>query len=348
MALIEFTNKISKVFENGELLLGVFLDLSKAFDCIDHCILFKKLEYYGIRGVTRDWFESYLSNRNQYTFIDNFKSDELPMRVGVPQGSVLGPLLFLIFINDLQFVSSRLFSILFADDTNLFISGNNADEINSAINIEMNKVYIWFNANKLVLNLDKTCYMIFKPKNKHICDDSVKLFIGNNEIHRVNSTKFLGVLIDDNLTWKEHVNDICQKVSRTVGVMNRLKHIIPRKILLTLYNTMILPYISYCNIIWGNCAIYLLNRVLMLQKRAVRIINNDEPLTHTDPLFKKFRILKVCDINELQVAVFMYSYFNDLLPQTFNNCFIVNRAIHSHGTRICQNIHVPVNLKIIE
>ena len=184
--------------------------------------------------------------------------------------------------------------------------------------------------------------MLFKPKNKNICDTSISIFVGDHEIHRVNYTKFLGVQIDANLTWKEHVNEICQKISRSIGVINRLKQTIPRKILLTLYNTMILPYISYCNIIWGNCAIYLSNRILILQKRATRIINNAQPLTHTDPLFKKFKILKVNDINRLQVAVCMYSCFNNLLPQTFNDLFIYNCAIHSHSTRTSQNIHLPL------
>ena len=143
-----------------------------------------------------------------------------------------------------------------------FISGNDTDIINREINCEMSKIYNWFTANKLVLNLDKTCYMLFKPKNKEICDSAIKICIGNHEIKRVNSTKFLGVQIDANLTWKEHVDDICTKISRTIGVLNRLKETVPRRIHLTLYNTMILPYISYCNIIWGSCALYLLNRIL--------------------------------------------------------------------------------------
>ena len=127
--------------------------------------------------------------------MDDFVSDELFMQTGVPQGSVLGPLLFLLFINDLQFASSKLFSIIFADDTNLFISGSDINEINCAINSEMSKVYNWFSANKLVLNLDKTCYMLFKPKHKDICESSFKIFVGNHEIHRANFTKFLDVQI---------------------------------------------------------------------------------------------------------------------------------------------------------
>ena len=143
MALVEFTNKISEVFEKGEVLLGIILDLSRAFDCIDHYILLQKLENYGISGVVLQWFRSYLGNRTQYTSIDNFMSDELIMQVGVPQGSVLSPLLFL-FVNDLQYASSRLYSIIFADDTNLFISGNDTDIINREIDCEMNKIYNWF------------------------------------------------------------------------------------------------------------------------------------------------------------------------------------------------------------
>ena len=342
MALVEFTNKISEVFEKGEFLLGIFLDLSKAFDCIDHYILLQKLEHYGIRGNALQWFKSYLGNRTQYTSIDNYKSDELTLQVGVPQGSVLGPLLFLIFVNDLQYASSRLYSIIFADDTNLFISGKNADLMNREINCEMNKIYNWFIANKLVLNLDKTCYMLFKPKNKEIYDDAIKICIGNHEIKKVNSTKFLGVQIDTNLTWKEHVDDICTKISRTIGVLNRLKETVPRKILLTLYNTMILPYISYCNIIWGNCSSYLLNRIFVLQKRAIRIINNVPPQFNTDSFFQKFKILSVSDINKLQVAVFMYSYHSNLLPLTFRNLFIFNYAIHNYKTRTSKCLHLPL------
>ena len=186
------------------------------------------------------------------------------------------------------------------------------------------------------------CYMLFKPKNKEICDSAIKICIGNHEIKRVNSTKFLGVQIDANLIWKEHVDDICTKISRTIDVLNSLKETIPRRILLTLYNTMILPYISYCNIIWGSCALYLLNRTFVLQRRAMRIINNVSPLSNTDLLYQKFKILSVADINKLQVAVFMYSYHLNLLPLSFKNLFNFNYAIDNHKTRISKSLHLPL------
>ena len=131
-------------------------------------------------------------------------------------------------------------------------------------------------------------------------------------IKTVNSTKFLGVQIDANLTWKEHVDDICTKISRTIGVLNRLKETVPRRILLTLYNTMILPYISYCNIICGSCALYLLNIILVLPKRAIRIINNVLPLSNTDVLFQKFKILSVADINKLNIYFIYIFLFSSL------------------------------------
>ena len=175
--------------------------------------------------------------------------------------------------------------------------------------------------------------MLFKPKNKEICDSAIKICIGNHEIKRVNSTKFLGVQIYANLTWKEHVDDICTKISRTIGVLNRLKETVPRRILLALYNTMILPYISYCNIIWGSCALYLLNRIFVLQRRAIRIINNVSPLSNSDLLFQKFKILSVADINKLQVAVFRYSYNSNLLPLSFKNLFTFNYSLLRHQKR---------------
>ena len=176
------------------------------------------------------------------------------------------------YINDLQFSSSILDSILYADDSNLFISGSDLKNTCAILNDELQKVNQWFLANKLKLNIDKTACMVFRQKNKIIDTSEINIRIAGINIPIVDKTKFLGVTLDDQLTWKYHVDEICCKISRAIGAIYRISAIVPSNILLNLYFTMVLPHIMYCNIVWGNCANYLLNRIHILQKRAIRMV----------------------------------------------------------------------------
>ena len=190
-AIMLLTDKITEGLDRGECLIGVFLDFSKAFDTVDHDILLETLGKYGIQGVELQWFCDYLSNRMQYVTYNNRKSQKENITCGVPQGSILGPLLFLLHINDLANVSSHGFSILFVDDTNMFISGRNLDVLCNQLNEDLREIQEWLNCNKLSLNVLKTHYMIFTPRNKKIEDIDIQLYGVN--IQRVFVTKFLGV-----------------------------------------------------------------------------------------------------------------------------------------------------------
>ena len=242
-ALISLVDKISKALDKGELLVGVFLDLSKAFDTVNHDILIKKLAKYGIKGNVLKWFQCYLSNRKQYVIYDNSVSSISDIVCGVPQGSILGPLLFLLYINDIKNVSNILFPIIYADDTNIFIQGNCIDDLILEMNRELVKLNNWFQSNKLSLNVKKTHFMVFHRSRRKF-NRTEDIIINNNVIEEKNSTTFLGVIMDSGLTWEDHVNYIKNKVSKAIGIINKVKHCINRSNLISLYNSFIIIIIS--------------------------------------------------------------------------------------------------------
>ena len=247
MAIIELVDKINIAVENNKSTIGIFLDLSKAFDTIDHNILLYKLEYYGFRGIVLEWFKNYLSNRKQYVSYNSSDSQLKDIVCGVPQGSILGPLLFILYVNDITSTSKILDFLLFADDTTILYSHNDIDSQISVVNTELKEVGNWFKANKLSVNASKTNYMMLGTP--HMTSVKIKqdlnVILDDSILDRVKHTKFLGVLIDENFTWKCHIDCVSKTLSRNIGIMNKLKHFIPARILHTLYCTFILPYLNY-------------------------------------------------------------------------------------------------------
>jgi len=294
MALMILIDKLTKSLENGDNVLGIFLDFSKAFDTVNHRILLLKLEYYGIRGAALSWLDSYLKNRKQFVTYNNVKSSMKHVNCGVPQGSILGPLLFLIYINDLESVCVNTFPILFADDTNIFMSGKDTRELEIKMNDELIAISKWLKVNKLSLNVKKTHYMIFSPKR--ILNQEINLQIEGYPINRVKSTKFLGVFIDEKLNWKSHISHVCGKISRGIGIILKGKNMLNRDALVTLYYSFIYPYYIYGNYVWGRANATTLKPLILIQKKCVRIICNVKPRYHTNELFKQLGFLKCSDI----------------------------------------------------
>ena len=201
-AALELTESISNSIDSKQHCAGVFIDLKEAFETVNHKLLVAKLSFYGVRGVANAWLENYLMNRKQYVVVDNQASSMQLIKCGVPQGYVLGPVLFLLFINDICNVSNLLKFVLFADDTHIFCSNENVEVLQDTLNRELAKLFVWFSINKLSLNLGKTNYMLFRSRPP---DLELHLKINNAEIPKVTATKFLGIIIDDRLNWKPHI-----------------------------------------------------------------------------------------------------------------------------------------------
>ena len=257
------------------------VDLSKAFDTLDQNILIDKLQFYGVRGNAIDIVRSYFSNRKQFV-VNCAKSDLMSVTCGVTQGSILGPLFFLIYINDIINSSRLLDFTLFADDTNILYSNSNSEQLIAILNLELNKVSVWLQVNKLSLNLDKTKFIIFNKRNR--IDLQQPVIMNNVRIAQANEVKFLGVIVDDRLSWKSHIDSVVLKLSRLTGILYKLKNSLTTQSLLLLYHSLAYPHLQYCSAIWGSAPYYLLNKIILKQKKLNRFICKSDRLSHTRPL----------------------------------------------------------------
>ena len=345
-SLIEITERIKESVDKGKFGCGIFIDLKKAFDTVNHNILLLKLEHYGIRGALLKWFESYLSNRKQYVFYNGVSSKVLPITCGVPQGSVLGPLLFLIYINDLPNISDKLQFFLFADDTNIYFDSFDLKSLEKTVNEELKKLCLWLNINRLALNVSKTNFVIFRA-NKPL-DHNVTLLMNKKAIKHKDHVKYLGV-VDEHLNWRFHIPYVAKKIGRGIGIMVRLRQYLNPHMLKNIYYCLIYSHLNYGIQVWGSAAITALNKLIVLQKKAVRILSGKQyfqihgesygPLPSTDPLFKTLGLLKINDIFKLNVAKFVFETLTHESPQNFWNWFHYTHDVHSHSTKSTTTIN---------
>ena len=254
--------------------LVVQIDLKKAFDTVDHQILLRKLEIYGIKHHALALLEPYLSNRNQKCQINGYLSTKKMIKCGIPQGSILGPLFFLLYISDLPQCLSKTKPRLFANDTNLTASGDSIPRLETAVNSDLENLRKWLIANRLTLNVAKTEFMLIGSTQMiiSISDLQLNVIIENKPVKRVIECKTLGVTLDQHLSWKSNTENICNKITSGISALRRLKEFIDRKTLVSVYNAIVRPYFDYCCEVWDVFGETQSKRLQKLQNRAARII----------------------------------------------------------------------------
>ncbi len=331
-ALISLTESIKNTLDNKHFGCGIFIDLQKAFDTVNHKILLDKLEHYGVRGTALAWFKSYLSNRCQYVSVNGHNSSYLNVSCGVPQGSVLGPLLFLIFINDLPASTRKLSFYLFADDTNIYFESDSLSKLEQVVNKELKKVKKWLDSNKLALNIDKTHFVIFhSPQNS--LNKTVNIKIGKQHVKQAKYVKFLGLLLDENLSWKYHLSELSKKLARTSGIFLKIRHLLPTNVLVSLYYSLFASFLQYGITVWGLTYDTYTKPIYLLQKKVVRSILFKHFSTPSTPIFFELKILKLNDLLQLKLLTFVYESINLISPTPFHHFFETLPTVHQYDTR---------------
>ena len=321
-ALLNAQNFILESLSKKQVTLLLLVDFSKAFDTIEHAILLRKLEHYGIRGIVLKWFESYLDQRKQFVCINGSNSKTKPIKYGVPQGSILGPLLFIIYINDIPGISKFAHFILYADDANIFITASTIEEVFQKFDDLSSELIQWVNSNGLALNLKKTKYMIFSTKTLESVRD---IKIGNKNIERKSEARFLGVIIDEKLNWSRHIATIKTKMARYVGIMYKLKKRLPLKARIQIFHSFVQSHLNFCSLLWGFSAKSNIELLFRCQKKAMRAImpgyvsyyyKDGKLPAHTKTSFAEYEIVTVHGIITSNALLFMHKVrnFPQLLP----------------------------------
>ena len=335
-ALHQIVDDILSNMDKGRVTAAVFLDLTKGFDTLSHKILLTKLYNFGVRSNKNKWFASYIANREQYVRCSNNNvSKNNYCSTGVPQGTILGPMLFLIYINSLPSFVSNGKCVLYADDTTLYCSGKTALEAQSNLQRALDSTKLWFKRNKLKINASKSRTMLFGRTFK-ISNASLKVYASNRVlIERCTHFNLLGLVLDEHLNWHEHINHLSKIVAPKLGLLKHLSYILPLNTLSHLYKSIIQPHIDYALTVFGNNIKYNSNFLQRLQNRAARIITHTYDYnTPSAFLIKNLKWMTVDNRYHYFVAVTTFKALMGLVPDTISDRFMLSSQQHNFNTRL--------------
>jgi Reverse transcriptase (RNA-dependent DNA polymerase) len=327
-AVYEFLDSVLEGLDTQHYDLGIFLDLSKAYECVDPEELIRMFERYGIRGIPLNLLKNYMVNRKQYVYSKNEKGEVssalLNNNCGIVQGSLVGPLFFLIYVNNLEINNENIELTQYADDTSANIKSKNKNELIDTGKKFVAEINAWFKQKKLKLNASKSVIIYFQLSSWRDMELNEMITCEGKEIEIANSAKLLGIIVDQNISWNEHINKLCKKLGRSVYALRILKNIVSKNVIIQIYYAYFHSILSYGIELWGNAAAYLTNRVFRLQKKVIRIIENLRPLDSCREVFKALGILPLPALYIYKTVIFLKQN-----PQYF----LGNTKTHRYDTR---------------
>ena len=302
-ALIGVSDHWHSNIDNNKANFALFLDLKKAFDTVDHEILISKLAKYGITGIENNWYKSYLTNRSQYCSIDGQVSDIMEIDCGIPQGSCLGPLLFIIYLNDFEHCLEHSRANMYADDTEITISSNN---------------------------------QVDHPRRRKNRELLPQVFINREKIKQVDKTKYLGVIVDDTLSWEEQYESVKKKVAGGLAAMKKLKGILPQSMLFQVYKALVESHLRYADVVWGSLSETKITALQRLQNRAFEIIQGSKI---KDSLIRP--TFSIDQMFQFDRSVLMYKIINKICPESLHDKFAERSSISKYDTRNKTDLQIP-------
>ena len=320
--------------------MGLFIDVSKAFDSIKHNILIKNLEEIGMEGMDLEWFRNYLTGRRQFVFVNGVESDLQNVVTGVPQGSVLGPILFIVYINSIKDLHLNGTPFGFADDTSLFYTGDNSADVLHGMENDLKTISNCLDSLQLNLNLKKTVYMTFAGGGGVQCQ--TRLQFENCEIKKVACTKFLGLMLDERLIWREHIEMIVRKIQPVIRTFARIRNYLPSELKRKVYFALVHSHFCFLANVWGHCAERGVKRLEILQKRALKILFKlDYRMPSTD-LYSTLNIPSVGNVIKTQSVLYLVKIRKELLESDIQ--LATSADTHGYNIRIKEILRLPNRL----